>query len=178
VGKRVVANVDNKIIKAGLEFVSNNPFATSAIVTGAVGGTKAVVQSGVSEGYKTVAPAIKASGIINAPPSQAPKGGVISTAPSAPTMNGSPQSANGGIIKASSTPRTSYQRKTRKTPSSPKRKGKKRRQTRRSSSKKKYGTAKQYKRKGGKSVKYTKNGQPYIILASGKARFIKGKRRK
>jgi hypothetical protein len=26
-------------------------------------------------------------------------------------------------------------------------------------------------------VKYTKNGQPYIILASGKARFIKGKRR-
>lgn len=26
-------------------------------------------------------------------------------------------------------------------------------------------------------VKYTKNGQPYIILKSGKARFIKGKRR-
>jgi len=31
-------------------------------------------------------------------------------------------------------------------------------------------------RRGG--VKYTKNGQPYIILSSGKARFIKGKRRK
>lgn len=27
-------------------------------------------------------------------------------------------------------------------------------------------------------TRYTKNGQPYIILASGKARFIKGKRRK
>ena len=37
------------------------------------------------------------------------------------------------------------------------------------------------KRKSNRSsrrgVKYTKNGQPYIILASGKARFIKGKRR-
>lgn len=28
-----------------------------------------------------------------------------------------------------------------------------------------------------KGVHYTKNGQPYIILSSGKARFIKGKRR-
>lgn len=28
-----------------------------------------------------------------------------------------------------------------------------------------------------KGVKYTKNGQPYIILSSGKAKFIKGKRR-
>lgn len=35
-----------------------------------------------------------------------------------------------------------------------------------------------YRRKKHKrGVKYTKNGQPYIILASGKARFIKGKRR-
>ncbi len=46
------------------------------------------------------------------------------------------------------------------------------------SSKKRYGTAKQYKRKGGKSVKYTKNGQPYIILANGRARFVKGRRKK
>lgn len=29
-----------------------------------------------------------------------------------------------------------------------------------------------------KGVRYTKNGQPYIILKSGKARFIKGRRRK
>jgi len=42
----------------------------------------------------------------------------------------------------------------------------------------KYGSSKQYRRKGGKSVRYTKNGQPYIILNSGKARFIKGRRRK
>jgi antitoxin (DNA-binding transcriptional repressor) of toxin-antitoxin stability system len=36
---------------------------------------------------------------------------------------------------------------------------------------------KKSKRTGRRGVKYTKNGQPYIILASGKARFIKGKRR-
>lgn len=33
-------------------------------------------------------------------------------------------------------------------------------------------------KKSKRGVHYTKNGQPYIILASGKARFIKGKRRK
>ncbi len=42
--------------------------------------------------------------------------------------------------------------------------------------------SKKTKRKGSKTsrrgkVKYTKNGQPYIILKSGKARFIKGRRR-
>jgi len=31
---------------------------------------------------------------------------------------------------------------------------------------------------GNRGVKYTKNGQPYKILANGRARFIKGKRRK
>jgi len=43
-----------------------------------------------------------------------------------------------------------------------------------------YKSRKSKKRKSStrsKGVKYTKNGQPYIILASGKARFIKGKRR-
>lgn len=38
------------------------------------------------------------------------------------------------------------------------------------------GRIRRMKSKGG--VKYTKNGQPYIILKSGKARFIKGKRHK
>ena len=36
---------------------------------------------------------------------------------------------------------------------------------------------KRSKRSSG-GVKYTKNGQPYKILANGRARFIKGKRRK
>lgn len=35
------------------------------------------------------------------------------------------------------------------------------------------GTQAQYKKSGGKEVKYTKKGQPYIILESGRARFIR-----
>jgi len=42
---------------------------------------------------------------------------------------------------------------------------------------KKKKSSKKTKKKVGK-VYYTKNGQPYKILRSGKARFIKGKRRK
>lgn len=33
-------------------------------------------------------------------------------------------------------------------------------------------------RRSTRGIKYTKNGQPYRILANGRARFIKGKRRK
>jgi hypothetical protein len=36
-----------------------------------------------------------------------------------------------------------------------------------------YGSGKQYSKKGGKDVYYTKTGQPYILMASGKAKFIK-----
>lgn len=32
--------------------------------------------------------------------------------------------------------------------------------------------------KSSSKIKYTKNGQPYRILSNGRARFIKGKRRK
>jgi hypothetical protein len=39
-----------------------------------------------------------------------------------------------------------------------------------------YGTEAQYKRKGGLDVKYTKNGQPYVIKSDGRARFIKRSR--
>lgn len=39
-----------------------------------------------------------------------------------------------------------------------------------------YGTEAQYKRKGGKDVRYTKNGQPYVIQSNGRARFIKRSR--
>jgi len=42
---------------------------------------------------------------------------------------------------------------------------------------KRYKSKKRKSSTGRKGVKYTKNGQPYIIMASGKARFIKGKRR-
>lgn len=37
--------------------------------------------------------------------------------------------------------------------------------------------SKRTKRNNTGKIKYTKNGQPYKILANGKARFIKGKRR-
>lgn len=61
-------------------------------------------------------------------------------------------------------------------PRKQRKKSKKRSTKRRSSRRRKkrgYGTAKQYARKGGKKVYRTKNGQPYILLASGKARFVK-----
>lgn len=52
-------------------------------------------------------------------------------------------------------------------------------QDRKRRSKQKWEVAYQKRKKKGRSgVKYTKNGQPYIILSNGKARFIKGKRRK
>ncbi|MFN2638173.1 MAG: hypothetical protein ABR585_14235 [Gemmatimonadaceae bacterium] len=41
------------------------------------------------------------------------------------------------------------------------------------SKKHRVGSAKQYARRGGKKVYKTKTGQPYILLASGKARFVK-----
>lgn len=43
----------------------------------------------------------------------------------------------------------------------------------RKTAKKKFGSAREYARPGGKKVYRTKNGQPYILLRSGKARFIK-----
>ena len=41
------------------------------------------------------------------------------------------------------------------------------------SKKRHYGSNRQYSKRGGKTVRYTKTGQPFIILKSGKARFIK-----
>ena len=84
-----------------------------------------------------------------------------STTPRAPRRSSSPSKRRGTRGKKK------QRRSTRKTT----------RRTRRKSRKKSYGTAKQYARKGGKSVKYTKNGQPYIILSDGRARFVKGKRK-
>lgn len=182
-GGRVTANVKNPTLKKGLELVSNNPFKTAAVGASVVTAGRAIAPSVA----KTISPAIKKTGTLaSSPPAQAARGGMISSAPAAPTMNGSPQSANGGIIKASSSTysprRSSGKRRTRTRRAS----GRSRRQSRsrtsrrtsKRRSKKRYGTAKQYARPGGRSVKYTKNGQPYIILASGKARFIKGRRRK
>jgi ribulose kinase len=73
-------------------------------------------------------------------------------------------------------------RKKRKKSSKRKKRKSSRRTTRRRSSsrtrrKRGYGTERQYKRKGGLDVKYTKNGQPYVIQSNGRARFVKRSRR-
>jgi len=63
-----------------------------------------------------------------------------------------------------------------------KRKSSRRRSTRRTTRsrtrrKRGYGTERQYKRRGGLDVKYTKNGQPYVIQSNGRARFVKRSKR-
>lgn len=90
-----------------------------------------------------------------------------------PTAAITPTSALG-----SSTPKRATSTRKHAKKKATKRRKKAKKSSKRRSRKKRYGSAKQYARKGGKSVKYTKNGQPYIILRSGKARFIKGRRRK
>lgn len=89
----------------------------------------------------------------------------------------SPVKASSGVItKQSSTTSPKRRRKARKPRSA--RKSSRRRSKSPRRRKKHYGTAKQYARKGGKKVHYAKNGTPYIILANGRARFVKGKKRK
>jgi len=160
--------------------VVNNPKTAALIGTGA-----AMAARRAPSVVKKATQFVKASrdkGIIK-PTEQT--GGMIKS--SVPTST-APVSPNAGIITPaqSSSPRTAAVRRAtprRRTAAKPrkrrttrraKRKGTKRRSTKR---KKRIGTAKQYARKGGKSVKYTKNGQPYIILNDGRARFVKGKRK-
>lgn len=64
--------------------------------------------------------------------------------------------------------------KSRASSSSRKRNNKSRRRTKMRRQKQPY-TAKKRKDTSHKRIRYTKNNQPYIILASGKARFIKKK---
>lgn len=94
--------------------------------------------------------------------------GVADTAPQATPISASSKTRviSSGKKKKSSTKRSKA--------SSTKRKSRSARLALTSSERKgRFGTAKQFKRKGGKTVKYTKNGQPYITLANGKARFVK-----
>lgn len=66
---------------------------------------------------------------------------------------------------------------TKKKTTKKKKSSKKKSTSKRRSKKRRYGTEAQYKRKGGLDVKYTKNGQPYVIQRNGRARFIKRSRR-
>lgn len=47
----------------------------------------------------------------------------------------------------------------------------------RKTKKKGVGTEGQFRRPGGKKVYYTKNDQPYVLMANGKARFVKKRKR-
>jgi len=76
--------------------------------------------------------------------------------------------------KKKSTKKKSTKKKSRKSRSTTRRR--KSAPARRRARRRGYGTEAQYKRKGGKDVKYTKNGQPYIIQSNGRARFVKRSR--
>ena len=73
----------------------------------------------------------------------------------------------------------STKKKSTKKKSSTRKKSTRKSSTRRSTKRRgrrSYGSEAQYKRKGGLDVKYTKNGQPYVIQSNGRARFIKRSR--
>lgn len=169
------------------DLIVNNPKTAALVATGAtyagkaavnyvqqaapaVAGKTKSVRKSVSQ-YVTSMRAQQKPGLIQSQQQQ--KTGLIQ-----PTSSSSePVSPNAGTITPSTPSRaasngTNRRRKTRK---ASKKRTKKR--TLKRSRKKRYGTAKQYARKGGKKVYYAKNGTPYIKLANGKARFVKGKRK-
>lgn len=92
--------------------------------------------------------------------------------------------AGAGLAAAGVTAYVKHRKKKKSSSRKKKRKSTKRRsrsrrtrRTTRRTRKRHYGTERQYKRKGGLDVKYTKNGQPYVIQSNGRARFIKRSKR-
>lgn len=191
-GGKVVANTKSSIVNKGLSAVANNPLTTAF-----VGGTVANIPKAVSvvKSAKAAKVASKAAfkqkkadmkqGIIKPTTSSGlldlnSLGRGQSTTPVSPSGGLiKPQSQTGGTVTTkSSSPRStkrSTKRRVRRTT---------RRRTRRSTrrttrrTKRRIGTAKQYARKGGRSVQYAKNGRPYVRLANGRVQFVKGKSRK
>jgi len=173
--------------------VAEHPYLSAAAVTGTVMAAKRIPQA--TSAVKSAVAKVKnrSSSSVSPMKTNSNKPGIVKTvltnaggmlqksaAPASPV----PVSPNAGILPASGSsvraPSTSRKRRApAKRRKSTKKRSKRTRKTttRRKSRKKRYGTAKQYARKGGKSVKYTKNGQPYIILSDGRARFVKGKRK-
>lgn len=188
-GGKVTANTGNKLVNSVLSAAANNPLKTAF-----VGGTVANIPKAVKL-VKTVSKAKKAvsaskvatkTGLLDlnelgrpaasTAPVQ-PGGGLLTKTASTGGLLTSPVSKSSGSSTSSPKKRKKTSTRKRSTRKST-RKGSRKPSKRRSSRKRSYGTAKQYARKGGKSVRYTKNGQPYIILADGRARFVKGSRRK
>lgn len=192
-GGKVIANTKSSIVNKGLSAVANNPLTTAF-----VGGTVANIPKAVSvvKSAKAAKVASKAAfkqkkadmkqGIIKPTTSSGlldlnSLGRGQSTTPVSPSGGLiKPQSQTGGTVttKSSVSPRRRSTRRVRRAKKRTTSRRRTRQSTRRTKrTKRRIGTAKQYARKGGRSVKYTKNGQPYIILANGRARFVKGKRR-
>ena len=94
--------------------------------------------------------------------------GVVATAAAAGIVYAATKKKNKTTSKKKAAKRTT-KRKAAKKKAKP-------RTSKRRTRKSGYGSEAAYNRKGGKKVYKTKNGQPYILLASGKARFIKKSR--
>jgi len=164
------------------DMVVNNPKTAALAVTGVAYAAKAVskspaVSSVITQTTKKAKDKVKSitgqsPGLIK-PTQQA--GGLLTPQTASPV----PVAPNAGMITPSTPSTRSSAPRTRKTRKGTKRKSSKRAKKRSSkrTRKKRFGTAKQYARPGGKKVFYAKNGTPYIKLANGKARFVKGKRR-
>jgi hypothetical protein len=99
------------------------------------------------------------------------------------TTNAIPLAIGGGVVALgsglaiSSAVRKSRKAKTSKGRARDRKFRSKQKHEQRYKRKRKFKVYKSKNSRAKRRVKYTKNGQPYIILASGKARFIKGKRR-
>lgn len=191
---KITANTPYARVNKVLEVVSNNPIKTAAVVgTGALavraatGNAPGIVRAASSA---TAAVKSKAKAVVGKARSAVTPGLTMGTSAdvakaNAPTSSLPVSNAGGLITPGTSSPRSTASRTRRKrkaakrsTRRTTKRRAVKKRSTgRRTKRRTGYGTERAYKRKGGKSVKYTKNGQPYIITSDGKARFIKRSKR-
>lgn len=186
-GGKVQSHTGIKAIDKVLSTAATHPIATAA-VTGTVANIpKAVkvVQTARAAKAATSAAGNKAGILQKNEQKKSSKGagGLIdlNELPSAKAATAVfPNAITGGMIKENTTAAMTSQpraTRTRKRSKAAPRRARKRKSSRKSS-RRGYGTARQYARPGGRSVKYTKNGQPYIILSDGRARFVKGRRKK
>lgn len=181
-GGKVQANTGSNILNKVLSSAANHPIATAAI-----GGTVANIPKAITLTKSTLA---KKAASTSAGKALSKTGLIDLNELGKPTAANAPVSPNGGLLTKTSdsgglltTPvskGSSVSRPRSKSPRSKKKKSstRKRSRTKRSrapkrSKKRGYGSQKAYNRPGGKKVYKTKTGQPYILLASGQARFIK-----
>lgn len=164
---------------------------TSGIISSGGSSLLAKVGSAISKAF---APARVASGIITA--DKAAAAAKLSPVQAVPTSGNSTVDKVLGFVKkhpvltagaaalavggtALAVRALSKPKKKRKSRSSKRTSPRRRRSTRRVTrrrTRRSYGSEAQYKRRGGLDVKYTKNGQPYVIQRNGRARFIKRSR--